>query len=92
MASTQNSTVDFPVSKNRQIILSFPALSRLLPQTSLVRNVAFTSQKQLSEIVMKQPTLLYFHFKNSSNDQDKLSRSTSRENTDSRFAVNSRHL
>ena len=33
-------------------------------------------------MVIKQPTLASFHFKNSSNDQNKPSPSTSGENTD----------
>ena len=33
-------------------------------------------------MAMKQPTLVSLHFKNLSNDQDKLSQSTSGENTD----------
>ena len=83
MASTQNSTADFPVSK---IILSFPTLSCFFPQKFLVRNVAFTPWKKASSLrkfkmAMKQPTLPSFHFKRLSNDQDKPSPSTSAKNT-----------
>ena len=87
MASTRNSTADFPVSKNKWIILSFPTLSHLSPQTFLVQNVAFTPRKKASALRKlkngdKQPTLVSFHFKNLSNDQDKPSPNTSGENTD----------
>ena len=87
MASTQNSTENFQVFKNRLIILSFPALSRLfLPKFSF-QNVAFTPWKKASalhyfKMAMKQPALAAFHFKNFSNHQDKSSTSTLGENTD----------
>ena len=82
MASTQTSTADFPVSKNRLIIFSFPALACLFPPTFLFRNVAFTPCKQASSLrkfkmAMKQPALASFYFKNSSNDQDKPSTTVS---------------
>ena len=87
MASTQTLTADFPVSKNRLIILSFSALSRLFLRKFLIRNVAFTSRKKVFalrkfEMAMKQPTFSSLHFKYSSSDQDKPSQSTSGENTD----------
>ena len=58
-------------------------------RTFLVRNVAFTRWKKVCalrklKMAMKLPTLASFHFKNSSNDQDKSSSSTSGENTDAR--------
>ena len=85
IASTQNATVDFPVSKDRYF-LSFSPFSSLFPQTVLIQNVAFTHWKKASapgkfEMVMKHPTLASFHVRNSSNNQDKLSPSTSGENT-----------
>ena len=87
MASTQKSVEDFPVSENRLIIFILFHLISSFPAKFLFRNVAFTPRKKVSalckfKIVMKQPALASFHFKNSSNDQDKPSTSTSGENTD----------
>ena len=75
ITSTQNSTEDFQDSKNR-LIFFFPALSHLFPPTFLFQIVAFTHRKKASalgefKMAMKQPALALFHFKKSSNDQDK---------------------
>ena len=72
------------------IFLSFSPFSSLFPQTVLIQNVAFTHWKKASapgkfEMVMKHPTLASFHVRNSSNNQDKLSPSTSGENTNARL-------
>ena len=87
MASSQNSTADFAVSRNRLIILSFPALSCLFSPTFFFRNVAFIPRKKVyalrkSKVAMKQPALVSFHFQNSSIDQNNPSKSTFGENTD----------
>ena len=75
MASTQNLTADFPVSKNR-FFFYFPALSLLFPPTFLFRIVAFTPRKLASalskfKMAMKQPALASFYFKNLSHYQDR---------------------
>ena len=66
MPSTQNSTADFPVSKNRLIILSFPALSHVFPPKFLFQKIAFAPRKKASalskfKMAMKQPALASFH-------------------------------
>ena len=77
MASTQNLTADFPVSKNIYFFFFyFPALSLLFPPTFLFRIVAITPRKLASalsifKMAMKQPALASFYFKNLSHYQDR---------------------
>ena len=79
MASTQNSTADFQVSKNRLIFLSFPALfsrQHFYSKMLTLPQSAFTPRKKASVLYKfiqssdETAGIEVFSFENSSYDQD----------------------